>query len=65
MAPPKWIYRALVYYMRDPESASQMTDEQREARRLFKAAVHAEESGDFSGAMKLYNKAFKLDPTLE
>lgn len=64
-SPPKWIFRALVYYKRDPQSAPQMTLEEKEARRLFKEAVAAEEGGDISGAIKLYSKAFKLDPSLE
>lgn len=64
-SPPKYIFRALVYYKRDPESAPKMTFEEKEARRLFKEATAAEESGDISRAIKLYNRAFKLDPSLE
>lgn len=64
-SPPKWIYRALVYYQRDPETAPKLTPEEREARSILKQAVAAEESGEIKKAVRLYKQAYKLDPSLD
>lgn len=64
-AEPKWLLITQVLYQRDPASVPQLTDQQREARQLLQAAEEAEVGGDISGAIRLYNRAFKLDPTLD
>jgi hypothetical protein len=42
-----------------------LTSKQKEARILLKEAEEAEMNGDISLAIKKYNKAYKLDPSLE
>ena len=64
-SPPKWVFRSLVYYTRDPSSAPQLTPEQQEARACLKQAEQYEMNGDISNAIKFYNKAYRLDPSLE
>ncbi|CAB9513679.1 Inherit from NOG: P4Hc [Seminavis robusta] len=62
---PKWIYRALVYYRRDPETAPKLSQEAQEARKVLKEAVAAEEAGQIGLAIQLYKKAYRLDPSLD
>jgi hypothetical protein len=62
---PKWIFRLLVYYKRDPATAPVQTEEQQEAAKLLKLAEAAEEDGQISEAIKLYSRAYRLDPSLE
>lgn len=64
-SPAKYIFRALIYYQRDPESAPRLSDQQREAMEMYRQAVSAEESGNITTAIGLYKRAFRLDPSLE
>lgn len=64
-AEPKWLLITQVMYTRDPSSAPKMTDVQMEARTLLKEAEEAEVNGDIPLAIKKYNRAYKLDPSLE
>lgn len=64
-SPPKWLFRTEVMYRRDPESAPQMTEDELKARSLMKEAEEAECNSELFVAMKLYSRAYKLDPTLE
>lgn len=64
-SPPKWIFRALVYYQREPETAPKLSKAAREARQILKQAIEAEEAGEIGEAIKLYKKAYGLDPSLD
>jgi len=64
-SPPKWLFRTEIMYERDPESAPKMTQEEVQARKLLVLAEEAESIGEISKAIKLYNKAYRLDPRLE
>ena len=64
-ATPKWLLITQVMYKRDPSTAPQLTAEQMEAREVLKKAEEAEINGDISLAIKFYNRAYKLDPSLE
>ena len=64
-SPPKWLFRTEIMFKRDPESAPQMTCEQKEARKLLKEAEISEMQGDIMEAIKLYNRAYKLDISLD
>jgi len=64
-APAKWLFLCSVFYRRDPETAPQLSDEHREARRLFEEAVAAEEAGNIPQAIKLYKQSYRLDPSLD
>jgi hypothetical protein len=64
-AKPKWLLISQVLYQRDPSTAPRLTSKQKEARILLKEAEEAEMNGDISLAIKKYNKAYKLDPSLE
>jgi 2OG-Fe(II) oxygenase superfamily len=64
-AAPKWLLIAQVLYTRDPSTAPQFTETQMEARVIFKEAEEAEMNGDFALAIKKYNRAYRLDPSLE
>mmetsp|Transcript_18155 Transcript_18155/g.28067 ORF Transcript_18155/g.28067 Transcript_18155/m.28067 type:complete len:274 (-) Transcript_18155:37-858(-) len=62
---PKWLFRTEVMFERDLATAPFLTWEQREARQLLQEAEKAEVAGDVPKAIHLYNKAYRLDPTLE
>jgi len=62
---PKWLFRTEILYRRDPDTAPQLTENQIQAREFLKQAEAAEEGGNFAAAIKYYNKAYKLDSTLE
>mmetsp|Transcript_303 Transcript_303/g.495 ORF Transcript_303/g.495 Transcript_303/m.495 type:complete len:274 (-) Transcript_303:50-871(-) len=62
---PKWLFRTEVMYERDPSTAPSLTIEQKEARECLQKAEEAEMKGDIPEAIQLYNKAYKLDPSLE
>jgi len=62
---PKWLFRTEIIFERDPETAPKLTDDEREARGLFKEAVRAEERGEIAQAIALYKRAFRLDSTLD
>mmetsp|Transcript_8544 Transcript_8544/g.17736 ORF Transcript_8544/g.17736 Transcript_8544/m.17736 type:complete len:250 (+) Transcript_8544:2-751(+) len=64
-SPPKWLFRTEVMYRRKLESAPQFTKEQIQAREFLKEAEQAENEKRLDDAMKFYNKAYKLDPSLE
>lgn len=65
LPPPKWLLITQVVYTRDVESAPSWTDEQYEARRVLQEAEDAEVAGDIPKAIRLYRRAYKLDPSLE
>ena len=60
-SPPKWIFRTLVLYKRDPETAPTMTGDQKQAREL----KEAERLGRIQEAIKLYLKAYRPDSSLD
>ena len=62
---PKWLLITQVLFVRDPSTAPQWTTEQRLARDYLKQAEAAEVAGNIPEAIRCYNKAFKLDPSLE
>lgn len=62
---PKWVYRSLIYYKRDPESAPKLTTTEVHARKLIKEAEEAEQSGLIDKAISLYKAAYRLDPSLD
>jgi len=64
-AAPKWLLITQVLYRRDPSSAPILTLEQKEARKFLKEAEEAEITGDIALAIKKYNKAYRLDRSLE
>lgn len=64
-SPPKWLFRTEILYERDPDSAPEMSEEQRQARKYLNQAEDAETRGDIRGATTFYKKAYKLDPDLE
>ena len=64
-SPPKWLLVTQVFYKRNPESAPKLSQKQLEARELLKEAEQAESLGNISQAIKLYSKAYRLDPTLD
>ena len=64
-SPPKWLFRTEVLFERDPQTAPQLTDDEKEARRFLKKAEECEESGNINEAMKFYKKAYRLDRSLE
>ena len=64
-SPPKWLFRTEVMYERDPETAPKLTPDQREARDALQQAEAAEEAGNIQQAIQLYNRAYRLDPSLE
>lgn len=57
----KWLFRTEIMFERDPTTAPQIS----QAQVLHQKAEQAEMRGDVREAMRLYNHAFKLDPTLE
>eukprot|EP00568_Trieres_chinensis_P005294 CAMPEP_0183308522 /NCGR_PEP_ID=MMETSP0160_2-20130417/22308_1 /TAXON_ID=2839 ORGANISM="Odontella Sinensis, Strain Grunow 1884" /NCGR_SAMPLE_ID=MMETSP0160_2 /ASSEMBLY_ACC=CAM_ASM_000250 /LENGTH=190 /DNA_ID=CAMNT_0025472377 /DNA_START=38 /DNA_END=610 /DNA_ORIENTATION=+ len=61
----KWIFRTMVYYKRDQDTAPRLSPEEAKARRLLKDAEAAEESGRINEAISLYKQAYRLDPSLE
>ena len=63
--PPKWLLLTQVLYQRDPDSVPKLSHDQRLARDFLKQAEQAEIQGNITEAIKFYNKAYKLDPTLE
>ena len=63
--PPKWVLLTQVLYDRDPESALQWTEDERLARAFLAQAEVAEREGRVAEAIRLYNKAYRLDPSLE
>lgn len=62
---PKWLFRTEILFRRDPDTAPQLTENQIQAREFLKQAEAAEEGSNFAAAIKYYNKAYKLDSTLE
>lgn len=64
-SPPKWIFRTEVMYERDPTTAPQLSQAQKEAREYLSRAEVAETNGDIAGATKFYKMAYKLDPVLD
>jgi len=64
-SPPKWLFRTEIMYHRDPDSAPQLTEDQREARTFLQNAELAETNGDIKEATKLYKNAYRLDPSLD
>ncbi|KAL3909945.1 MAG: hypothetical protein SGILL_007885, partial [Bacillariaceae sp.] len=64
-ATPKWLLITQIMYTRDPSTAPQLTVEQKEAREVLKEAEQAEIDGGISLAIKKYNKAYRLDPSLD
>ena len=64
-SPPKWLYRVMINYRRDPETAPKLNEDEILARDLLKQAEEAECKGDIQNAIRLYNRAYKLDPSLE
>lgn len=64
-SPPKWLYRVMVNYRRDPDTAPKLTADEQMARDLIKQAEEAECKCKIQDAIRLYNRAYKLDPTLE
>ena len=64
-ASPKWLLLTQVLYRRDPATAPTWTANQYEARRFLALAEKAEIEGDITGAIRLYTRAYKLDPILE
>ena len=65
MAAPKWLLIGQILYKRDQTSAPELTPQQLEARDLLRQAEEAEVQQEISKAIKLYSKAYKLDPSLE
>lgn len=61
----KWIFRTEIIYERDPDTAAVLTEQQIEARILQGQAEKAEIAGDIPEAIKLYRRAYRLDPSLE
>lgn len=61
----KWLLITQVMFERDPDTAQQLTPDQRQARRYLQQAEEAEEEGKITEAIRLYNKAYRLDRTLE
>lgn len=64
-AEPKWLLITQVMYQRDVSSAPQLSPEQQEARSLLHDAEEAEVKGEIQAAIRLYNRAYRLDPSLE
>lgn len=64
-SPEKWLFRSEIIFERDPETAPQLTIEEKEARELLKRAEVAEEECNILEAIHLYKKAYRLDPTLD
>mmetsp|Transcript_12907 Transcript_12907/g.31391 ORF Transcript_12907/g.31391 Transcript_12907/m.31391 type:complete len:293 (-) Transcript_12907:873-1751(-) len=64
-AAPKWLLVGQILYKRDKKSAPELTPQQLEARELLRQAEEAEVQQEISKAIKLYSKAYKLDPSLE
>jgi hypothetical protein len=64
-AAPKWLLISQILYCRDPKTAPKLTFDQQEARRWLGLAEEAEMKGDVTEATKFYNRAYKLDPSLE
>jgi tetratricopeptide (TPR) repeat protein len=65
-SPPNLIFRASVYYKRDPETAPILSEEYKEARRVLNEAIFAaEEGGQIDLAIRLYKQAYRLDPSLD
>lgn len=61
----KSILRSDILYKRVEGSSTAPTEEQVEGLKLHKLAADAEVAGDYSRAMKLYSRAYKLFPELE
>jgi len=64
-AEPKWLLVTQVLYRRDPMTAPQLSSDQLLARQLMDQAEKAETEGKIPEAIHLYNRAFRLDPTLD
>ena len=64
-SPPKWFFTTDVTFERDPETAPKLSENQKEARRILKEAEAMEMEGQISAAKKCYNRAYRLDPSLE
>jgi hypothetical protein len=64
-SPPKWLFRTEIMFERDPETAPQLTSQEREARDFVKRAELAEEEGNISEAIRLYKRAYRLDSSLD
>lgn len=64
-SPPKWIFRTKIIYERDPETAPQLTQDQKQAREYIAKAEAAESDGDIVKAMNFYKRAYRLDSTLD
>lgn len=65
VATSKWLLLTQILYRRDPATAPAWTEDQYEARRVLALAEKAEVEGDIPSAIRLYNKAYRLDPDLE
>lgn len=61
----KHILRSEVMFKRKPGTGEKQTDQQREAISFLNQAQEAEADKKFELAMRLYKKAFRLDPSLE
>ena len=64
-SPPKWLFRTEIMFERDVETAPSLSDDQHQARELLRQAEQAEKAGEITEAMKLYSRAYRLDPELE
>lgn len=62
---PKWLLVTQILFQRDPSSAPQYTEDERMAREWLKQAEEAEQQRNVPEAIRLYNKAYRLDPSLE
>jgi len=61
----KHILRSDVIFKREPGTGEQQTEAQRQALSLLAQAQDAETKKEYEHAMRLYKKAFRLDPSLE
>ena len=62
---PKWLLVTQVLFERDPASAPPLINDERLAREYLNQAEQAEVNGNITEAIRLYNKAYRLDPRLE
>eukprot|EP00035_Acanthoeca_spectabilis_P031243 m.13253 g.13253 ORF g.13253 m.13253 type:complete len:322 (-) comp4632_c0_seq1:263-1228(-) len=63
-APQKWLFRTEVMYARDEGTGAEFSENEVLARQLLKQAEDTE-AVNAMAAMKLYRRAYKLDPKLE
>jgi hypothetical protein len=52
-------------FERDPSTAPQLTNQEKEAKECLANAEQLEEAGELTEAVKLYKRAYRLDPRLE